>query len=140
MRDLVTRFLPLTAILCPLALQSVILLVQRDCDITLTDNNGYLASHHAARHNKLDCLRFLVKQGSNIEATQADGKSPSHVVNAFHSCTCTSNSQQCFWMVSIYIFLILTFCNFVILMSLWFSPIEKKLALIFCVDIYQFFF
>lgn len=129
MRDLVTRFLPLTAILCPLALQSVILLVQRDCDITLTDNNGYLASHHAARHNKLDCLRFLVKQGSNIEATQADGKSPSHVVNAFHSCTCTSNSQQCFWMVSIYIFLILTFCNFVILMSLWFSPIEKKIGI-----------
>lgn len=117
----------------------MILLVQRDCDITLTDNNGYLASHHAARHNKLDCLRFLVKQGSNIEATQADGKSPSHVVNSF---TGISNSQQCIWMVSIYIFLILTFCYFLILISHCFLPIENdnKKWFFFFVDIYQFLF
>lgn len=103
--------------LCPLALQSVILLVQRDCDITLTDNNGYLASHHAARHNKLDCLRFLVKQGSNIEATQADGKSPSHVVNAFFFMYIKFSAMLLDG------FHFLTFCNFVLLISLFFLSI-----------------
>lgn len=64
-----------------LALDSVILLVQRDCDITIADNNGYLPAHHAAKHNKVDCLRFLVKQGTPLEATQSDGKSLAHVVS-----------------------------------------------------------
>jgi ankyrin repeat protein len=41
----------------------VILLVQRDCDITIADNNGYLPAHHAAKHNKVDCLRFIVESG-----------------------------------------------------------------------------
>lgn len=63
------------------ALASLILLVQRDCDITVGDGNGYLALHHSAKNNKLDCCRFLVKQGTSIEATQADGKTPAHVVN-----------------------------------------------------------
>ena len=58
----------------------MILLVQRDCDITIADNNGYLPAHHAAKHNKVDCLRFLVKQGTPLEATQSDGKSLAHVV------------------------------------------------------------
>lgn len=43
----------------------------------------------------------------------------------FYICTCTSNSQQCIWMVSIYIFLILTFCYFLILISHCFLPIEN---------------
>ena len=29
---------------------------------------------------ELDCLRFLVKQGTSLEATQADRKTPAHVV------------------------------------------------------------
>ena len=62
------------------ALDCLIVLVQRDCDITLGDNNGNLAAHHAAKNNKLDCLRFLVKQGTSLEATQADRKTPAHVV------------------------------------------------------------
>lgn len=60
----------------------------------------------------------------------------------FYICTCTSNSQQCIWMVSIYIFLILTFCYFLILISHCFLPIENdnKKWFFFFVDIYQFFF
>jgi ankyrin repeat protein len=67
-------------------LQCLILLVQRDCDITLGDNNGYLALHHCAKNNKVDCCRFLVKQGTSLEATQADGKTPAHVVG-FRKCS-----------------------------------------------------
>lgn len=63
------------------ALDFLTLLIQRDCDITIVDKNGYLAAHHAARHDKLDCFRFLVKQGTALDATQSDGKTPTHVVS-----------------------------------------------------------
>lgn len=132
----------LIAVLCLLALQSVILLVQRDCDITLTDNNGYLASHHAARHNKLDCLRFLVKQGSNIEATQADGKSPSHVVNAFvsvHVHQILNNAFGWFPFISFWFWHSVTF-GFNIPLFFANRKMMIKNDSFFFVDIYQFLF
>ena len=55
-------------------------LVERDCDITIGDNGGNLAIHCAAGNNHLECLRFLVKQGTSKEVTQGDGKAPAHVV------------------------------------------------------------
>lgn len=63
------------------ALEFLALLIQRDCDITVSDKNGYLAAHHAARHDKLDCFRFLIKQGTALDATQSDGKTSTHVVS-----------------------------------------------------------
>lgn len=69
------------------------MLVQRDCDITLGDNNGYLALHHSAKNDKLNCARFLVKQGTSIEATQADGKTPAHVVGPTHKSSATSHLE-----------------------------------------------
>ena len=58
----------------------LICLVERECDITLRDNYGNLPVHLAAANDKLDCVRFLVKQGSSVEATQGDGKTVAHVV------------------------------------------------------------
>ena len=93
--------------LCIAALNCLILLVQRDCDITLGDNNGYLAVHHAAKQNKLDCMRFLIKQGTSLEATQADGKTPAHVVGgsflALFAIEMLSDTSVCrVWVSKIY--------------------------------------
>ncbi|RUS74753.1 hypothetical protein EGW08_017482 [Elysia chlorotica] len=64
------------------ALESVVCLVERDCDTTIGDNNSsYLAAHLAARHDKLGCLRFLVQQGTAMDAVMADGRACSHIVN-----------------------------------------------------------
>ncbi|GFS01598.1 ankyrin-3 [Elysia marginata] len=73
------------------ALESVVCLVERDCDTTVGDNNSsYLAAHLAARHDKLDCLKFLVQQGTAMDTAMTDGRACSHIaalfgaVNALH--------------------------------------------------------
>ena len=63
------------------ALESVICLVERDCDTTVGDSNSFLAAHLAARYDKLDCLRFLVQQGTALDAAQSEGRTPAHVVS-----------------------------------------------------------
>ena len=70
------------------ALKSLVCLVERDCDITIGDNAGNLPIHCAAAHNHLNCLRFLVKQGTSKEASQGDGKTPAHVVWCVCVCLC----------------------------------------------------
>ncbi len=62
------------------ALDCLICLVERDCDITIGDKSGALPIHYAASNNRLDCLRFLIKQGNSVDATQANGRTPSHIV------------------------------------------------------------
>ncbi|KAK3706693.1 hypothetical protein RRG08_019688 [Elysia crispata] len=62
------------------ALESVVCLVERDCDTTVGDNNSsYLAAHLAARHDKLDCLKFLVQQGTAMDTAMSDGRACSHI-------------------------------------------------------------
>ncbi len=56
-------------------------LIERDCDITLGDAAGNLPMHVAARHDHVDCVRFLVKQGSLMEFTQQEGKMATHIVS-----------------------------------------------------------
>ena len=68
------------------ALDSLVCLVERDCDITIGDKTGQLPIHYAAANNRLDSLRFLIKQGNSLEATQATGRAPTHVV-----------SEGCIW-------------------------------------------
>ena len=63
------------------ALDLLICLVERECDLTLEDDAGNLPVHFAAMNDHLDCVRSLVKQGSSIEATQSDGRTPAHVVS-----------------------------------------------------------
>lgn len=56
-------------------------LVERDCDTTVGDSNTYLAGHLAARYDKVDCLKYLVKQGTAIDAPQGEGKTCAHIVS-----------------------------------------------------------
>lgn len=63
------------------ALDSVICLVERDCDTTVGDKNSFLAAHLAARYDQLDCLRFLVQQGTALDAVQSEKRTPVHVVS-----------------------------------------------------------
>lgn len=72
------------AVLCYLihvALESLICLVEHDCDTTVSDNNTFLAAHQAARYDKVDCLRFLVQQGTELDAALSDGRTLAHVVS-----------------------------------------------------------
>ena len=62
-------------------MDSVVCLIERDCDTTVGDSNTYLAAHLAAKYNKVDCLKFLVKQGTALDAIQAEGKACSHIVS-----------------------------------------------------------
>lgn len=66
-------------------------LVERDCDITIGDNSGNLPIHFAAWHDHIDSLRFLVKQGSSMEFTQAEGKAAAHMVRTKW---CQPNNQM----------------------------------------------
>lgn len=65
---------------CLPALESVVCLVERDCDTTIGDTNTFLAGHLAARYDKVDCLKYLVKQGTAIDVPQGEGKASSHIV------------------------------------------------------------
>lgn len=55
-------------------------LVERDCDVILPDNSGCLAIHYAASNNRLDCVRFLIVQGTDLDVRQSQGKTPVHMV------------------------------------------------------------
>ena len=59
----------------------MICLVERDSDITIGDNQGNLPMHYAASYDQLDCMRFLVKQGSLMEFTNAKNKTSVHMVS-----------------------------------------------------------
>lgn len=63
------------------ALDCLVCLVERDCDITLGDSNANLPIHYAASSNHLDTVRFLARQGSSMLATQGEGKTIIHVVS-----------------------------------------------------------
>ena len=56
--------------------------MERDCDTTVGDSNSFLAAHLAARYDKMDCLRFLVQQGTALDAAQSEGRTPAHVVSS----------------------------------------------------------
>ncbi len=66
-------------------------LVTRDCDITIGDNSGNLPIHYGAYKNSVDCVRFLVKQGSHKGATQGEGKTPTHVVSQLNNTYIVTN-------------------------------------------------
>lgn len=60
-------------------------LVERNCDIDIRDSNGCVPAHLAAKADKLDSLRFLVKQGCTLDMTQADGKMFAHLVRQHYT-------------------------------------------------------
>ena len=62
------------------ALNSLICLVERDCDVTIGDRNNALPIHLSASKNKRECVKFLVRQGASLQATQKDGKTAVHLV------------------------------------------------------------
>lgn len=64
-----------------LALEALITLVERNCDVDIGDNSGSFPAHLASRMDKLDCLRFLVKQGCTFDMTQGEGKTFAHMVS-----------------------------------------------------------
>lgn len=59
------------------------LFLQSDCDTTVEDGSGFTAGHHAAAKDHLDCLRFLVKHGSDKEVRENHGRTLAHLVNIF---------------------------------------------------------
>ena len=63
--------------------------MERDCDTMAGDITACLAAHLAARCNKTDCLRFLVKQGTGLDAAQGEGKSLAHMVRKNFSTSLT---------------------------------------------------
>lgn len=65
------------------ALDSLIALVERNCDIDIGDNNGCLPAHLASKMDNVDCLRFLVKQGCTMDMTQGEGKTFAHMVSYY---------------------------------------------------------
>jgi len=65
------------------ALQCIIFLMERNCDIFATDSAGLLPLHHAATNNHVDCVRFLVAQGTSLVATDNSGRTPLHRVNIY---------------------------------------------------------
>ena len=55
-------------------------MVQGNCDILATDQAGCIPAHFAAKKDHLDCLRFLVKNGTELMTKDGSGKTPAHMV------------------------------------------------------------
>ena len=57
------------------------LFAQSDCNNVPTDGNGCTPAHYTASHNHIDCLRFMVKHGSDKEAPDGSGRTLAHMVS-----------------------------------------------------------
>ncbi len=64
-------------------LECLVLFIQSDCNSVPVDSNGCTPAHYTASHNHIDCLRFLVKHGSDKEAQDGMGRTLAHAVGAF---------------------------------------------------------
>ncbi len=58
--------------------------------INVTDQNGDTALHHAAYHNEINLIEFLLKNGANPNVFNKEGETPISVVNTYHK----NNSDQ----------------------------------------------
>ena len=61
----------------------MIALVERNCDVDIGDNTGCVPAHLASKLDRVDCLRFLVKQGCTMDMTQIEGKTFAHMVSEY---------------------------------------------------------
>ena len=51
------------------------------------DSNGVQPIHEAARHGKLECLKFLHRKGSKLDTPDSEGRTPLHKVGSVSHCT-----------------------------------------------------
>eukprot|EP00698_Gefionella_okellyi_P010248 TRINITY_DN2648_c0_g1_i1.p1 TRINITY_DN2648_c0_g1~~TRINITY_DN2648_c0_g1_i1.p1 ORF type:complete len:671 (+),score=124.07 TRINITY_DN2648_c0_g1_i1:99-2015(+) len=49
----------------------VVLLIQCTVDVSMTDDNGWTALHHAARHNQEQCCAILLQNGAPVDAVES---------------------------------------------------------------------
>jgi ankyrin repeat protein len=58
------------------AVNVIRLLVSRQAEVELKDDQGNTALHCAAEHNRLGALKALIESGANISSRNRDGRTP----------------------------------------------------------------